>query len=114
MTEWTRSDTIALARHSCAQCHGLGLKYSTRGNSSPCNCTLRAVFRTCYARFRHCVTKEKYMSKASAELVPGRDGKLTWGRKDEEYIADFCLVSRKALDELEQKVFTRISDLATY
>src|SRR5262249_46655042 len=27
------------------------------------------------------------------------------GRKDEEYIADFCLVSRRALDEFEQRVF---------
>jgi hypothetical protein len=51
------------------------------------------------------VEKEKHMSRVSPELIPGRDGKLTWGRKDEEYIADFCLVSRKALDELEYKVF---------
>jgi hypothetical protein len=65
----------------------------------------RAVFRACYARFRHCATKEKYMSKATPELIAGREGRLTWGRKDEEYVADFCQVSRKALDELEYKVF---------
>ena len=45
------------------------------------------------------------MSHASAEFIAGREGKLTWGRKDEEYIADFCLVSRRALDELEYRVF---------
>ena len=39
------------------------------------------------------------------EHIAGRDGRLTWGRKDEEYVADFCQVSRKALDELEYKVF---------
>ena len=105
MMEWTRSDTIVLAKQSCAQCNGLGLKSSVKGKSSPCNCVFRAVFRACYARFRHCATKEKYMSKATPELIAGREGRLTWGRKDEEYVADFCQVSRKALDDLEYKVF---------
>ena len=45
------------------------------------------------------------MSRATPERIAGREGRLIWGRKDEEYIADFCLVSRKALDELEYKVF---------
>jgi hypothetical protein len=45
------------------------------------------------------------MSKASIERIAGREGRLTWGRKDEEYLADFCLVSRRALDELEYNVF---------
>jgi len=45
------------------------------------------------------------MSRTSLELIPGREGKLVWGRKDEEYIADFCLVSRRALDESEYRVF---------
>lgn len=45
------------------------------------------------------------MSRTSLELIPGRDAKLVWGRKDEEYIADFCLVSRRALDESEYQVF---------
>jgi hypothetical protein len=66
---------------------------------------LRTIFRACYARFRHCAEKEKHMSRVSPERIPGREGKLTWGRKDEEYIADFCLVSQKALDEFEYKVF---------
>ncbi len=30
---------------------------------------------------------------------------MTWGRKDEEYIADFCLVSRRSLDEFEYRLF---------
>jgi hypothetical protein len=35
----------------------------------------------------------------------GRASHPTWGRKDEEYIADFCLVSRRALDDFEYKLF---------
>jgi hypothetical protein len=103
--EWTRSDTIALAKQSCTQCHGLGLRGLGRVGQNPCNCVLRAIFRACYARFRHCATKEKHMSRASPEFIAGREGKLTWGRKDEEYVADFCLISRRTLDEFEYKVF---------
>jgi hypothetical protein len=56
-------------------------------------------------RFHHCATKEKHLSRASLELIPGREGKLVWGRKDEEYIADFCLVSRRALNDSEYQIF---------
>ena len=103
--EWTRSDTIALALQCCSDCHGLGLKSNLRGMTSPCNCVLRAVFRACYARFRHCASKEKHMSQASLEVISGKDSVRTWGRKDEEYMADFCQVSRKALDDFEYRVF---------
>ncbi len=98
--EWTRSDTIALAMQCCSDCHGLGLKFNLRGTSVPCNCVLRAVFRACYARFRHCASKEKHISQASLELISGKDCTRIWGRKDEEYIADFCQVSRKSLTNL--------------
>lgn len=103
--EWTRSDTIALANNSCTQCHGLGLRLGRRERMHPCNCVLRAVFRACYARFCHCATKEKYMSRISLEFVPGRERNFSWGRKDEEYMADFILVSRRALSESDFKLF---------
>lgn len=103
--EWTRSDTIALAMQRCARCHGLGLRNSLRRGTVPCNCVLRAIFRACYARFRYCVEKEKHISQASPERIAGKESRLCWGRKDEEFIADFCLVSRRTLSELEYKVF---------
>ena len=103
--EWTRSDTIALGKDSCLQCHGFGLRPGRKGKSIPCNCVLRGVFRACYARFRYCATKEKYRSKVTLEFVPGRERRLHWGRKDEEYIADFCLVSRRTLDDFEYRIF---------
>ncbi len=103
--EWTRSETLALAANSCSTCHGLGIVFGKRGKSKPCNCVFRAIFRACYQRFRECVTKEKYMSKVSLQFTRGTDRRLTWGRKDEEYIADFILVSRRTLTELEYKIF---------
>lgn len=45
------------------------------------------------------------MSKVTLTLCAGKDRKLTWVRKDEDYVADFCLVSRRTLDEFEYKVF---------
>ena len=103
--EWTRSDTIALANHACTQCHGVGLRLGRRGQMSPCNCVLRGIFRACYARFRHCATKEKYMSRISLEFIPGRERTSSWGRKDEEYMADFILVSRRTLSDFDFQIF---------
>jgi len=45
------------------------------------------------------------MSRVCLEHVPGRERRMTWGFKDEEYCADFILVSRRTLDEFEYKVF---------
>ncbi|MBI3680119.1 MAG: hypothetical protein HY235_06950 [Acidobacteria bacterium] len=106
MKQWTRSDTIALAFQLCATCHGSGLRIGRRGGINPCNCVLRAVFRICYNRFRFCVTKEKHLSRATLEYgTGGKDRRYLWSRKDEEYIADFFLVSKRTLSEPEWQVF---------
>jgi len=103
--EWSRSETIALAMQTCMQCHGLGLRAGRGDLMKPCYCVLRAIFRACYARFRYCVGKERYMARSPLEHSPGRQGTMAWGRKDEEYIADFCLVSRRVLTDLEHRIF---------
>ncbi len=103
--EWNRSETIALAKVSCTSCRGTGLRGGDKLATNPCNCVLRNIFRACYARFRHCATKEKYLSKVTLEHSGGRDRRLIWGRKDEEYVADFCLVSKRNLEGLEADIF---------
>ena len=45
------------------------------------------------------------MSKVTLTFCAGKDRRLTWVRKDEDYVADFCLVSRRTLDDFEHKVF---------
>src|SRR5258708_40277247 len=102
---WDRSETIALAKEFCTRCEGKGQRSIRNGLETPCNCVLRAIFRACYARFRYCVTKEKFMSKVSLVPCQGKDRKMTFARLDEDYIADFCLISRRTLDELEYGVF---------
>jgi hypothetical protein len=51
------------------------------------------------------VTKEKFMSKVSLVPCRGKDRQMTFARLDEDYICDFCLVSRRSLDAFEYDVF---------
>lgn len=103
--EWTRSETIALAASQCTHCHGLGLRLGRRGGTSPCSCVMRSIFRACYRRFRECSSKEKSLTQVNLEHSGSHGRRNTWGRKDEEYIADFLLVSKRTLNELEHKIF---------
>lgn len=106
LMRWSRSDTIGLAKQSCTHCHGYGLRTLESGKESPCNCVFRAIFRACYARFRECVVKEKYMSRVSLEFFRGgRDKRCTFTRVTEDYMADFCLVAKRALSEPDYQVF---------
>ena len=104
--DWNHSETIALAKESCTQCQGNGLR---RGNGAsadaPCNCVLRSVFRVCYSRFQYCAQRERHMTHVRLAILGGRVRRAVWGRKDEEFIADFCLVSKRYLDEEEYKLF---------
>lgn len=104
--EWNRSETIAIAKQKCALCRGEGLRITPiKGEQSPCNCVLRNIFRACYARFRTSLTQERYISKVTLENCSGKGGRRVWSRKHEDFIADFCLVSKRALNEEEYRIF---------
>jgi hypothetical protein len=103
--EWTRSETLALAASQCTSCHGLGLRLGKRGGTSPCHCVMRSIFRACYRRFRQCATKEKSLTQVNLEYTGGMARRNSWGRKDEEYMADFLLVSKRTLTEEQHKIF---------
>lgn len=106
--EWTRSETFALASAACTLCQGEGLRRTTRKEEAlPCNCVLRAIFRACYTRFRDCINQEKQVSKVTWQFCEsGKGGGVrTWGRRDEEYTADFILVTRRTLTPFEDRVF---------
>jgi hypothetical protein len=46
------------------------------------------------------------MSQVSLEFYRGgKEGRRMYARKNEDYMADFCLVSRRALDEFEHRIF---------
>jgi hypothetical protein len=103
--EWTRSQTLALATPTCRICFGGGLKWGRKGALTPCNCVLRSIFRACFAKFRYCVTKEKHLSRVTLEVTNHGSRRAVWGRKDEEYSADFFLVTRRTLAPEEYRLF---------
>lgn len=45
------------------------------------------------------------MSKVTLENCSGSSGRRVWARKDEDYVADFCLVSKRTLNDEEYRVF---------
>lgn len=104
--EWTRSETIGLASASCVFCRGLGLRATPKRElTKPCGCVFRSIFRACYNRFRRCTEKTGRISTVTHDRSEGPVGLRFWGRKNEEYIADFQLICRRTLDEKEHDLF---------
>jgi hypothetical protein len=103
--QWTRSDTLGLAAPHCAYCHGLGLRDARERTSDPCNCVLREIFRACYKQFRDSVTQPPRLTEASMEHVIGAATNYNWGHKDQEYAADFCLLTRRSLSKADYRIF---------
>lgn len=104
--EWTRSETIGLASATCVYCRGLGLRKAIRSQEEkPCGCVFRAIFRACLERFQRCIERVGYTSAVSYDRSTGPEGNRTYGRKNEEFIADFELISRRTLDKQEYEAF---------
>ncbi|MBM3785721.1 MAG: hypothetical protein FJW30_15255 [Acidobacteria bacterium] len=66
---------------------------------------MRAIFRICFRKFRQCLEKEKSLSGCTLQYTGGKRQSFAWGRKNEEYIADFLLVVQRELDERDYKIF---------
>jgi len=104
--EWNRSETIGLASASCVFCRGLGLrKTPVKEEAKPCGCVFRAIFRACFVRYRHCSEKAGVTSSLTLDHSEGPKGNRLYGRRNEEYIADFELVCRRSLNQDEYEVF---------
>jgi hypothetical protein len=105
--EWGHSEVIALAKEGCTQCRGLGLRNNKQGQESPCHCVFRAIFRACYRKFRTLAQQEKHISRVRLEkLIDGKDSKQSWAMKDQEYMADFMIVTRRSLSADEYRLFS--------
>jgi len=56
-------------------------------------------------RFRDCAASGTHFGTVSWEFCGGPGGRRIYSRKQEEYMADFCLVSRRVLDEEDHRLF---------
>jgi hypothetical protein len=73
---------------------------------TPCNCVLRNIFRACLSKYRYIQTHQGRPASIARRIFPkGRDSKISWGRRDEEFCADFCLVARRTLDDPHYQIF---------
>jgi len=97
--EWTRSETIAMASASCVFCRGLGIRYTEKlGKARPCPCVFRAIFRACLDRYRACQSASERIKPISYEYKGGPRSARVYGRRNEEFMADFEAISRRTLD----------------
>lgn len=104
--EWNKRDLGFLARSNCPLCKGEGCSPSNQRGIRPCGCSLKGIFRACYARFRDCVNDGRALSRVSFDRSPtGRSNRGMWGLKREEYKADFELVARRSLTQAEHRLF---------
>jgi hypothetical protein len=103
--QWNRSNVLGLAKASCFACGGLGMRISRNDTEVPCNCVLRAIFRACYNRFRTSAQTAEHIGSVGLEFSPGKEGRRTYGRRYEEFSADFCLVSKRHLEPFEYQIF---------
>jgi hypothetical protein len=105
---WKPGECLALARHGCVFCLGLGFRLAKPG--VPCNCVLRAVFRACYGRFRRATEKEPRLSTLKWRVTraqPHCGTKHPWGYREQEFAIDFLNIARRTLagDTLAWKIF---------
>ncbi len=103
--QWTRSETIGIAKLACTHCHGVGLKPGRNEYDVPCNCVFREIFRSCYLRFVECIRTERHLSVVSFEPCYGSERRAMYSRKTEEYIADFTIIAKRLLDEEDYRIF---------
>jgi len=104
--KWNRSYAIGLALASCTHCGGHGMVEVSREEAEkPCICVLRAIFRACYTRFRECALRGTQIGTVSFECTHGPIGRNFVSRKREEFVADFCLTTRRVLTSDEYTIF---------
>ena len=103
--EWTRSHTIGLSSAACVHCQGIGMRACKRGGPAACNCVFRRIFRSCLEQFQICACRQGQYISATLERCAGAERRVYWAMKNEDYMADFLLVSRRLLSGREYDVF---------
>jgi hypothetical protein len=96
---------MLLATHNCTRCHGAGRIHGKRDRSLSCSCVFRNIFRACLSQFRQCVQGERGPTAVNLERTSGNLRRSFYGRRFEEFAADFYLVSKRELNDDEFKIF---------
>jgi hypothetical protein len=100
--EWTREDVLVLARRSCRECKGAGLRWHGY-HLRPCPCVCKHIFRVVMER-RHSQASVGAVRLAALEMSARRRSS-TWGFKHEEFCADIDLTAKRLLDPDDRAIF---------
>lgn len=111
--EWTRSDVATTVLEDCSECGGIGLIRLRGGKTDPCKCVLRGIFRQCHRRYVTLsspdrmggVSVSRFYSHQRSTNGTSSSKFAVLGRKNEEYLADFEIVARRALGPNEHRLF---------
>ena len=104
---------LAVADERCAFCGGLGRVGRKYRGERTCDCVWRAAFRACLKRFQRIQAQqhETVYPRSSLERFEFRDRDhkserhaFAWGRLNEEYCADFWLVAKRHLSQVEFRI----------
>ena len=100
---------LALALEGCGRCAGIG-ELRQQSRRCLCACVYRRVFRVCSGKYWELREQDgDFARRVNLERTSYRDGQrgMSAGFKAAEYLADFELVARKALQDmpLEYEVF---------
>jgi hypothetical protein len=103
----TRAIALGAARASCAACHGWG---RVGDDERLCNCVLRQIFRSCFARWRMEQLRMIHSATTGYRIlaVPGPRGpcrRVVPGNTAAEYSADFEICARQVLRAADQRLF---------
>ena len=95
---------LPMALKKCQMCAGIGIRFGYKARL--CDCVLRRIGRALTDRYRLNQAASCYASSCYAEISPGgKDSRLSWGRKNEEFSADLWLLSKRTLDAETFAVF---------
>jgi hypothetical protein len=103
-----RRKLLAMASPACTHCHGFGCRVSEAGRKTDlCRCVDREVFRIVFRKYQELRQNAPSISKVSVQLTGGsRYRRVTWGRKNEEFMADFELIAKRVLTGLDFRILT--------
>lgn len=101
---------LLMASETCGRCNGTGRnKKLGKDNvdAVSCTCVFIGIFRECHRRFRQYNEKPKHLSITSFVRTHGADASRSFGRKNEEFLADYICIAKRTLgpESFDYKIF---------
>lgn len=101
--QWLGSETVAVAQNSHGMVSGMRHK-PVQPRASENGDVYRAIFRACFAHFRHCVDGGEHFGPATVKASTSKSVS-TWESHSREFSALFVKLSQQTLSADEYQLF---------